>query len=229
MDTRSNTSDAFDYVIVGSGAAGCVLANRLSADSGVTVCLLESGPPDRNVFIHVPGGFIRIAYNLAYTWPFKTEPSENTAGRRIAITHGRTLGGSTSINGFNCVRGQWQDYDLWAAKGNPGWSYPEVLPYFKRTERRIGKADPRYRGTSGLLPITDCDWRHALCDAFIRGAHELGVAENPDYNAERQEGAGYYQRWIQGGRRFSAARAFLTPVMARRNLDHRSGRFDTFG
>jgi choline dehydrogenase len=220
--TAINTPDNFDYVIVGAGAAGCVLANRLSADAGVSVCLLESGPPDRNMFIHIPGGFIKIAYNVGYTWPFKTEPSDNTAGRRIEITHGRTLGGSTSINGFNCVRGQSQDYDLWEAKGNPGWGYAAVLPYFKRIEHRIGKGDPRYRGTSGPLPITDCDWRHPLCDAMIRAAHQLGVVENPDYNAELQEGAGYYQRWIHNGRRYSAARAFLRPVLARRNLDVRT-------
>lgn len=222
MSAQSNHAEIFDYIIVGSGAAGSVLANRLSADDSVTVCLLESGPPDRNIFIHIPGGFIKIAYNRTYTWPFKAEPSDNVAGRSIALTHGRTLGGSTSINGFNCVRGQRQDYDLWAEKGNAGWSYPEVLPYFKRSERRIGKADPRYRGTSGPLPINDCDWRHPLCDAFIQGAHELGVAENSDYNAERQEGAGYYQRWIHGGRRYSAAKAFLKPAMARRNLNVRT-------
>lgn len=227
MNARRNATDIFDYVIIGSGAAGCVLASRLSADGGVTVCLLEAGPPDRNLFIHIPGGFIKVAYNPAYTWPFETEPSEHMAGRRVAITHGRTLGGSTSINGFNCTRGQRQDYDLWAAKGNRGWSYPEVLPYFKRSERRIGRADPRYRGTSGPLPITDCDWRHPLCDAFIRGAHELGVAENPDYNAEQQEGAGYYQRWIHNGRRYSAATAFLRPAINRRNLEVRTNAHTT--
>lgn len=222
MKARRESADTFDYVIVGSGAAGCVLANRLSADGKATVCLLESGPRDRNLFIHIPGGFIKIAYRRAYVWPFETEPSEHVAGRRVAITHGRTLGGSTSINGFNYVRGQREDYDGWAAMGNPGWGYADVLAYFKRSESRIGKADPRYRGTDGPLPITDCDWRHPLCDAFIAGAHELGVAENPDYNAERQEGAGYYQRWIHQGRRYSAAKAFLKPAMARRNLEVRT-------
>ncbi len=208
----------FDFVIVGAGAAGCVLANRLSADGRHTVCLLEAGPPDRNPYIHIPAGFIKLAYDPRNTWQFKTEPTEWTAGRGIPVTQGRTLGGSSAINGFNYTRGQREDYDGWAALGNPGWSHAQVLPYFKRSERRIGNADPRWRGTEGLLPVTDCDWRHPLCDAFIESAREVGVPDNPDYNGPRQEGAGYYQRWIYKGRRQSAARAFLRPAMKRPNL-----------
>ncbi len=218
MNQSTRDPDVFDFVIVGAGAAGCVLANRLSADGRSTVCLLEAGPPDRSAFIHIPAGFIKLAYNDKYTWQFKTEPSEGTAGRRIPTTQGKTLGGSSSINGFNCTRGQSNDYDDWAARGNPGWSYAEILPYFKRSERRIGNFDPRYRGSEGLLPIADCDWRHPLCDAFIESAREIGVPDNADYNAERQEGAGYYQRWIYKGRRNSTAYTFLRPAMKRSNL-----------
>jgi len=222
MHQDSSSADIFDFVIVGAGAAGCVLANRLSADEHLSVCLLEAGPRDTNPWIHIPAGFIKLAYDPDWTWQIKTEPTVNTNGRQIPTTGGRTLGGSSSINGFNCTRGQAEDYDGWAAMGNSGWSYAEVLPYFKRSERRVGKADLRYRGTDGPLPITDPDWHHPLCDAFIESAHAHGAPRGVDYNAQRQEGAGYYQRWIERGRRRGAAQTFLKQARHRRNLDIRT-------
>ena len=214
--------DVFDYVIVGAGAAGCVLANRLAAEGRHSVCVLEAGPPDHNIHLHIPGGFIKAVSNPKYAWQFRTEPSEGTAGRQITVQQGRTLGGSTAINGFNYNRGQPGDFNTWAQLGNRGWSYADVLPYFKRTERRIGGGDPQYRGAEGGLPITDCDWRHPLCDAFIDAAVSLGLPRNPDYNAGTQTGVGYFQRWIRNGWRISAARAFLRPAARSGNLTIRA-------
>ena len=208
----------YDYVIVGAGAAGCLLASRLTEDPNVSVCLLEAGPPDRNPFIHIPAGFIKVGHDPAYTWNFQTEPGAAIDDRSVTTRMGRTLGGSSSINGFNYTRGAAEDFDAWSALGNKGWSYDEVLPYFKRTEKWLGAHDSKYRGTQGLLPITDCDWRHPLCDAFIAGASQMGLPAHIDYNAGSQLGAGYYQRWIFKGRRFSAAKAFLGPARKRRNL-----------
>ena len=142
-------ADEFDYVIVGSGAAGSVLAGRLTEDPGVTVCVLEAGPPDRHPFIHIPAGFIKMLFNPAYTWQFKTEPTERTGGRGIATTQGRTIGGGSSINGMVYNRGQAADFDSWAQHGNRGWGYADVLPYFKRTERRVGADPGDYHGAEG--------------------------------------------------------------------------------
>ena len=213
--------DQFDYVIVGGGSAGSLLANRLSA-AGSTVCVLEAGPRDRNLFIHIPAGFVKTLHDPAVTWRFQSEPGEWTGGRRIEVTQGRVLGGSSSVNGMVFVRGQSQDYDTWARMGNAGWSYADLLPYFKRFERRIGAADLQYRGREGGLPVTDPTWRHPLCDAFIDGAASLGFPRNPDYNGATQAGTGYYQRVILNDRRISAARAFLYPAMKNGRVDVRT-------
>ena len=215
--------DQFDYVIVGAGAAGCILANRIATGGGHTVCLLEAGPPDDSLLLRIPAGVYKTSTNERYAWQFETAPNPATANRVIAMPQGRTLGGSTAINGMNYNRGQAADFDGWAEHGNRGWSYADVLPYFKRTERRLGPCDPRYRGTGGALPVTDCDWRHPVCDAFIEAAHNLGLPRNPDYNGATQSGAGYYQRYIEKGWRVSAARAFLHPIARHPNLVLRTG------
>lgn len=208
----------FDYVIVGSGAAGSILANRLSADPNVSVCLLEAGPSDWHPFLHMPAGYIKKVFDPNFTFPLSTEPTEHTGGRRIPVPQGRTLGGSTAINGLVYNRGQAEDFDDWAAAGNPGWSYQEVLPYFKATETRIGEGDDAYRGRNGPMPITNIDWIHPISEAFIKGAQELGMPRNPDYNGATQAGVGYFQRNIYRGYRMSAARSFLKPVRSRPNL-----------
>jgi len=207
---------------VGAGAAGSVLANRLTEDAAVTVCVLEAGPPDRNPFIHIPAGFIKTLFDPAVTWQFKTEPTENTGGRRIATTQGRTLGGSSSINGLIYNRGQPADLDNWAQRGNRGWGYADALPYYKRSERRIGIADDAVRGRGEGIPVTDMDWVSPLSEAFIAGAVGMGIPRNPDYNSGDQAGVGYYQRTIERGWRVSAATAFLKPAMSRRNLEVRT-------
>ena len=215
-------NDTFDYVIVGAGAAGSLLANRLSEDPGVTVCLLEAGPPDRNPFIHIPAGFVKTLFDPAVTWQFKTEPTANTGGRAISTTQGRTLGGSSSINGMIWNRGQPADLDNWAQRGNRGWGYDDMLPYYKSTERRVGPADETKRGRKGGIPVTDMDWLHPISEAFIKGCVAAGIPRNPDYNSGDQAGVGYFQRAIERGFRVSAARAFLRPAMGRPNLDVRT-------
>ncbi len=216
--------DTFDYVIVGAGSAGCVLANRLSEDADVTVCVLEAGPPDRNPYIHIPAGFIKTFYDPKVNWCYHQEPGPWTAGRSIFAPRGKTLGGSSSINGLIFNRGQRMDFDTWAQLGNRGWGYADVLPYFKRMERRLsdGQADPTFRGRDGALTVTDIDWFHPLCEAFIAGAVSLGIPRNPDYNGTTQEGVAYAQRTIKNGRRVSAAGAYLRPAMRRPNLTVRT-------
>ncbi|MDP1966974.1 MAG: GMC family oxidoreductase N-terminal domain-containing protein [Reyranella sp.] len=218
--------DSFDYVIVGAGSAGSVLANRLSEDPNVSVCVLEAGPSDWHPFIHIPAGFMYTLVNPRVNWLYTSEPSEWTGGRRIAAPRGKTLGGSSSINGHIYNRGQRLDFDGWAQRGNHGWGYADVLPYFRRTEQRIADVpdaiDETFRGNEGKLPITDLDWRDPLCEAFIEGAVQMGIPRNRDYNGTMQAGVSYVQRVIRNGRRVSAARAFLYPAMKRPNLTVRT-------
>jgi choline dehydrogenase len=214
--------DTFDYVIVGAGTAGCILANRLSEDAGTSVCVLEAGPRDWHPYIHIPAGFIKLFHQPGLNWLYTQEPSEWTGGRRILAPRGKALGGSSSINGHIYNRGQRLDYDGWAQRGNRGWGYADVLPYFKRLERRIGEGDDTFRGREGGLTVTDIDQHHPLSEAFIAGAVSLGIPRNPDYNGASQLGINYAQRAILKGRRVSAARAFLHPAMKRPNLTVRT-------
>lgn len=214
--------DTFDYVIVGAGTAGCVLAARLSEDPQTTVCLLEAGPSDWNPMIHIPAGFMKTFYDSSINWCYDQEPGPYTDGRRIYSPRGKTLGGSSSINGHIFNRGDASDFNRWSQIGNTGWSYADVLPYFKRMERRIGPADETFRGRDGGLIVTDPEQHHPLADAFIQGAVEHGIPINPDYNAGRQAGINYAQRAIFKGRRVSAAHAFLNPAKRRPNLEVRT-------
>jgi choline dehydrogenase len=205
--------DTFDYVIVGGGSAGALLAARLSESPGVTICLIEAGPRDTNPLIHIPAGFIKVIFDPKLTWSFETEPGPAIKNRKIPALQGRVLGGSGSINGMVYTRGQAADFDTWAQLGNEGWSYSDILPYFKRSEDKMGPGDEAYRGRNGALPVVDLRWRNEITEAFIASAQALGYPYNPDYNGATQEGVGRYQYTIRNGRRVSAARAFLLPAM----------------
>lgn len=208
----------FDYVIVGAGAAGSIVAARLAEDPSISVCVIEAGPSDRRLYVHVPAGFTKTLTQEAITWQFKTEPTANTGGRAIATTQGRVVGGSGSINGMIYVRGQPADYDNWARLGNRGWGYEDVLPYFARSERRLGPGDARIHGREGAIPVSDMDWHHPISEAFIAAAVNAGLPRNPDYNAGDQEGVGYFQRTIDRGLRISSAEGFLRPALKRGNV-----------
>ena len=207
----------YDYVIVGAGSAGCVMANRLSADPGNRVLLLEAGGKDSNLWIHVPVGFQKLLNHPTLNWNFQTEPEDNVKGRRIPIPRGKVIGGSSSINGMLYVRGQALDYDTWAQLGNRGWSYEDVLPYFKQAES-FERGGDDVRGGAGPLNVADMYERHELIDAFVEAGVECGYERNPDYNGVRQDGFGYYQVTQRNGRRESCAAAYLDPVRDRANL-----------
>ncbi|MGD1925700.1 MAG: GMC family oxidoreductase [Paracoccaceae bacterium] len=212
--------DTFDYIIIGAGSAGCVLANRLSADRGRTVCLLEAGGADWHPWIQIPAGFMKLFHMPSVNWRYTMDASAWTGGREILAPRGKTLGGSSAINGHVWNRGQAADFDHWAQRGNRGWGYADVLPYFKRIEgTEVG--DDTTRGRSGPLTVTETDWTHPLCEAFIEGAVQNGIPRNPDYNGGVQEGVSYSQRAIRSGRRVSSAKAFLHPVKGRMNLEIR--------
>lgn len=216
--SEPEVAETYDYVVVGAGSAGCILANRLSADGRHSVCLLEAGPPDWNPYIHIPAGFIKTLVDPKVNWLYQAEPSAGTGGRATPVPRGKTLGGSSSVNGHIYNRGQRLDFNNWAQRGNAGWGYADVLPYFIRSENRVGGGDDTFRGRDGPLTVADIPYRHPLCDAFMDGAGELGIPRNADYNGAVQTGISYVQRTAYRGRRVSTATAFLNPAKRRGNL-----------
>jgi choline dehydrogenase len=208
---------SYDYIIVGAGSAGCVLANRLSASGRHNVLLLEAGPRDLSPWIHIPLGYAKLFKNKRYNWLYETEPEPHLNNRRIIQPRGKVLGGSSSINGLIYIRGQKEDFETWAQLGNRGWSYTDVLPYFKRAEDHED-GENEYHGAGGPLSVSHPRQKHELCEAFIRAGQERGLKFNADFNGEDQEGVGYFQNTSRNGRRCSAAVAYLNPAKSRANL-----------
>ena len=212
------SSESFNFVIVGAGSAGCVLANRLSADPGNRVLLLEAGPRDRSPWIHIPVGYAKTFYDPVRNWMYHTEADKGINHRKDYWPRGRVLGGSSSINALVFIRGQQIDFNHWRDSGAEGWGWQDVLPYFKRMES-AGFGDPQFRGHHGPIHISRTDEHtHATNQYFLEGCLELGFSKNNDFNGETQEGVGYYQINTKNGRRISSARGYLTPVQSRKNL-----------
>ena len=203
--------ESFDFIIVGAGTAGCCLAYRLAA-AGHSVCVLEAGPKDSNLYIRIPSGIMKTSSNPKLTWRFNFEPDEKTKGRQIPTFLGKTLGGSSSINGMAYNRGQRSDYDNWAAAGNAGWDYWSVLPYFKKSERYVSGGEDEFRGRSGPIPISILESQDPISDRFIKGAVETGIPLTDDYNGREQEGVSYLQGAMLNGKRWSSADGYLHPA-----------------
>jgi choline dehydrogenase len=206
-----------DFVVVGAGSAGCVMAARLSEDPQTRVVLLEAGGQDDNRWIHIPLGFGKTFADPTVNWCYETEPDPGANGRRIFWPRGKVLGGSSSINGMVYIRGQHEDFDLWRQMGCTGWSATDVLPYFKRAEHQVRGSDP-WHSTGGPLVVSDVPDRHEICEAFIRACNDLGYPSNADFNGATQDGVGYHQTTTTNGKRCSTAKGYLHPVMDRPNL-----------
>ena len=211
--------DVYDYIVVGAGTSGCVVASRLAEISNVTICLLEAGPRDFHPYIHIPVGWMKLMDNRKLNWLYSAEPSKWTGGRRISVPRGKVLGGSSSINGNIFNRGAASDFDGWAQMGNLGWSYEDVLPLFKRIESWQGIKNNKLRGGEGKLHVTPSDWSHPLCEAFLDAAESVGIPRNKDYNGESQFGAAYTQRTILNGYRQNSAKAYLKMALKRGVID----------
>lgn len=207
----------FDFIIIGGGSAGCVLADKLSACGNYQICLLEAGPKDKHWSIHMPLGVIELMKDKVLNWQFNSAPESSQNNRQIFNPRGRTLGGSSSVNAMLYIRGQKEDYDHWAALGNDGWSFDEVLPYFKSTQHQE-RGEDEFHGINGPLNVADSCSKPPVHDSFISSAQQAGFVLNNDFNGEKQEGVGYYQVTQINGERCSAAKAFLTPNLHRSNL-----------
>jgi choline dehydrogenase len=215
MTTQADTIEA-DFIVVGAGSAGCAVAARLSEDPATRVVLLEAGGEDKNRWIHIPLGFGKTFADPSVNWCYETEPDPGAADRRVFWPRGKVLGGSSSINGMVYIRGQAEDFDHWRQLGNAGWSFDDVLPYFKRAEHQVRGADG-FHGTGGPLCVSDVA-QHPICEAFIASAMQLGFPRNDDFNGARQDGVGYHQTTTRNGRRCSTAVGYLRPAMQRANL-----------
>ncbi len=213
----AETEGRYDYIVVGGGSAGCVLAARLSEDAGRRVLLLEAGGRDATPWIHIPGGFFQTIHNPRYDWCYETDPEPHMDGRRLQWPRGKVLGGSSAINGLIYVRGQAADYDHWAQLGNRGWSYEDVLPFFRKSEDQQRGADD-FHGAGGPLGVQDARVRYPIVERFVTAAVEAGIPRNEDFNGASQEGAGYFQLTTRDGFRSSTASAFLKPARRRPNL-----------
>jgi choline dehydrogenase len=213
----NNNSEHFDYIVVGAGSAGCVLANRLTASGRHRVLLLEAGGHDRHFWIHVPLGFAKLFNNATVNWRYKSEPEPELNNRQIIQPRGKVIGGSSSINGLLYIRGQHEDYDHWRQLGNTGWSFQDVLPYFKRAEDQERGADDLH-GVGGPLSVSDVCEPHQLCEAFLDAAEQCGIPRTDDFNGPKQEGAGYFQLTAKKGRRWSTAAGYLKQARQRHNL-----------
>ncbi len=213
----TQAADTFDYIIIGAGTAGCVLANRLTTSGRHRVLLLEAGGEDRNIWIHIPLGYGKLFTNAKVNWLYNSEPEPELNNRQIIQPRGKVLGGSSSINGLLYIRGQPEDFDHWRQLGNTGWSFEDVLPYFRRAEDQERGEDARH-GVGGPLAVSNVSERHPLCDAFIEAAQQAGFPRNDDFNGPTQEGAGYFQLTARNGRRWSTAVGYLRPARRRANL-----------